>query len=346
MGMRVSSTSPLLRRWQQVDPFYRKVITCVIVYALLVLTLSIIKPSGDPNTAGAAPAPTTTRTTAMATPQTTVPFAVRTVTIADVVDGRTILGLTGEEVVVDDLGQPGKCWAEAALTFAKTTLLGKQVRVDADVITLLDGEDFAVLMAGRGLGRAAEGARPSVNEAQETAKLAGLGLWGAPCGGSDEPPPPPPTTTTSTTPPPPPPPPPAQPAAPTAVTVHIEAESSPAVCTGTVDTNWPGYTGSGFCNGTNAFGAYVQVTVNSSTAGPATVVVRFANGSAANRTANVLVNGSRVRPVSFQVNGAWSAWASTTLEIQLPAGSSTIQLAPTTPEGLPNIDSFDVTTSA
>jgi hypothetical protein len=128
------------------------------------------------------------------------------------------------------------------------------------------------------------------------------------------------------------------------VTVRHEAETSPSVCQGAVEANWPGYSGSGFCNGTNAFGASSQFSLTSSTAGPATVVVRFANGSTAARPAFVLVDGKRVRSVPFEVTGDWSAWFSTTLTIPLPAGGSTLQFAPTTQEGLPNIDAIDVTT--
>jgi hypothetical protein len=113
-----------------------------------------------------------------------------------------------------------------------------------------------------------------------------------------------------------------------------------------MDANWPGYSGSGFCNGNNAVGAYAQFVVTSSTPGSATVVVRFANGGTAGRAADVLVNGTKVQSASFGVTGGWSEWASTTLAISLPAGSSTIQFSPTTPDGLPNIDSIDTTTGA
>jgi hypothetical protein len=129
-----------------------------------------------------------------------------------------------------------------------------------------------------------------------------------------------------------------------AATAHYEAESSPAVCTGTIDTNWPGYSGAGFCNADNAVGAHAQFTVTSATAGSATVAVRFANGGTAVRAADVLVNGTKVQSVSFEATGAWSTWASKTLTVSLPAGSSTIRLNPTTSAGLPNIDYLDATT--
>src|SRR5256885_13290272 len=76
---------------------------------------------------------------------------------------------------------------------------------------------------------------------------------------------------------------------------RFEAESSPAVCTGTIDSNWAGFSGSGFCNGTNAAGAFAQFTVNASTSGAATAEVRFANGTTTVRPTDVIVNGTTVQ---------------------------------------------------
>ncbi|MFF4014900.1 CBM35 domain-containing protein [Streptomyces sp. NPDC001843] len=130
-----------------------------------------------------------------------------------------------------------------------------------------------------------------------------------------------------------------------AASARYEAESSPSVCTGTVDSDWAGYSGSGFCNGTNAAGAYAQFTVNAATAGTATLNVRFANGGTAARPADLVVNGSTVRSPSFEATGAWSTWATKTLTVSLKAGSNTIRLNPTASGGLPNIDYLDVETS-
>lgn len=336
MGTLVSSTSRLLRHWRQLDPLYRRMIAWLTVFLLVALSIMVtLDPSGDRNTLDAASTSTTT------TPWTEAPVATQTFTVAAVVDGRTITGSDGEEVIVEDLGLPGPCWAQAALDFAQTTLLGKQVRVDADIVWLPDGEDFAVLMAGRGHGRMKAGARTAVSDAQQMAKLAGLGLWGAPCSGSDTPPPSPSSLPADTTPAPPPP-----AVAPPVVAAHHEAETPPAVCIGTIDTNWPGYSGAGFCNTENAFGSYAQFTVTSSTAGPATVVVRFANGSTAGRPADLLVNGTKVQSAPFEVTGDWSAWFSKTLTVTLPSGSSTIRLVATTADGLPNIDHITTTPTA
>ena len=97
-----------------------------------------------------------------------------------------------------------------------------------------------------------------------------------------------------------------------AATTRYEAEASPAVCTGTIDSDWTGYSGSGFCNGANSTGGYAQFTVNAATAGTATLNVRFANGAAAARPAALVVNGTTVQTPSFEATGAWSTQASAT----------------------------------
>ncbi|MFI1029548.1 carbohydrate-binding protein [Streptomyces sp. NPDC020951] len=130
-----------------------------------------------------------------------------------------------------------------------------------------------------------------------------------------------------------------------AATVRYEAETSPAVCTGTIDSDWTGYSGTGFCNGTNSTGGYAQFTVNAATAGTATIDVRFANGTATARPASLVVNGTTVQTPSFEATGAWSTWVTKTLTVTLNAGSNTVRLSPTTAEGLPNVDYLEATTA-
>ncbi|CAL9282776.1 hypothetical protein SUDANB180_06976 [Streptomyces sp. enrichment culture] len=123
-----------------------------------------------------------------------------------------------------------------------------------------------------------------------------------------------------------------------AVTTRYEAESAPAVCTGTIDSDWTGYSGSGFCNATNASGAYAQFTVNAASAGTATVRIRFANGSATARPATVAVNGTTATTAGFETTGAWDSWATKTLTVPVKAGANTVRLTPTAADGLPNLD--------
>jgi pimeloyl-ACP methyl ester carboxylesterase len=131
------------------------------------------------------------------------------------------------------------------------------------------------------------------------------------------------------------------PGTPTPTPTRYEAESAPAVCTGTIDANYAGFTGTGFCNGNSAVGAHAQFTVNAATAGTATLRVRFANGTTA-RPASLIVNGTTVQTPSFEGTGAWTAWVTKTLTVTLNAGSNTIRFSPTTAAGLPNVDHLEV----
>lgn len=133
-----------------------------------------------------------------------------------------------------------------------------------------------------------------------------------------------------------------------AVTTRYEAETAPAVCTGTIDSDWTGYSGSGFCNATNASGAYAQFTVNAASAGTATLNIRFANGSATARPATVAVNGTTAATASFETTGTWDGWTTKTLTVPVKAGGNTVRLTPTTSDGLPNLDHLeaDVATAA
>jgi rhamnogalacturonan endolyase len=123
---------------------------------------------------------------------------------------------------------------------------------------------------------------------------------------------------------------------------RYEAENAPATCDGWIESNHAGFSGSGFCNGMNAAGAAVQFVVNASNAGTATLNIRYANGTTANRPADVSVNGNTVlAATSFEGTGAWAAWATRTLTVQVDTGSNTIRLSPTTAGGLGNIDFLD-----
>ncbi|OAH14535.1 carbohydrate-binding protein [Streptomyces jeddahensis] len=130
-----------------------------------------------------------------------------------------------------------------------------------------------------------------------------------------------------------------------AASTRYEAENSPAVCTGTIDSDWAGYSGSGFCNGTNAVGAYAQFTVNAPASGTATLTVRFANGTTTARPADVTVNGSAATSASFESTSTWESWTTKTLTVPVSSGSNTIRISPTSSAGLPNIDYLAVEVS-
>ncbi|MCE6998686.1 glycosyl hydrolase 53 family protein [Saccharothrix sp. S26] len=132
----------------------------------------------------------------------------------------------------------------------------------------------------------------------------------------------------------------------TAATNRYEAESAPAVCGGVVASNHSGYSGSGFCDTSNAVGSAVSFTVTAPTEGTATLGFRYANGSGANRPGDLSVNGTVAQAgVAFDATGAWTTWATKTVTVPLNAGSNTVRLAATTAGGLANVDHLEVTTT-
>jgi hypothetical protein len=131
-----------------------------------------------------------------------------------------------------------------------------------------------------------------------------------------------------------------------AATARYEAESAPATCDGAIATNHSGFSGTGFCDSTGTVGAAARFTVAATAAGSATLDIRYANGNAVGRPANVTVNGTVVHSATpFDSTGGWSAWATRTITVPLNAGSNTIALSATTAGGLANIDYLDVTTN-
>jgi lysophospholipase L1-like esterase len=123
---------------------------------------------------------------------------------------------------------------------------------------------------------------------------------------------------------------------------RYEAEAAPATCDGLIESNHDGYSGTGFCNGDNEVGAAAQFTVNASSAGTATIAIRYANGTTANRPADVLVNGVTALSTSFEPTSGWNGWTTKTAAVQLNPGNNTIRLSPTSTNGLPNVDYLDV----
>ncbi|HEX2145758.1 MAG TPA: carbohydrate-binding protein [Glycomyces sp.] len=122
---------------------------------------------------------------------------------------------------------------------------------------------------------------------------------------------------------------------------RFEAEESPAVCDGSIETEHAGFSGTGFCDSDNMAGATAEFTFGAGTGGQAQLVVGFANGSDSSRAADVLVNGTRVGSTSFPATGAWTTWSTQSLTLNLAGGATTVSFAATGSAGLPNIDYLD-----
>jgi len=96
-----------------------------------------------------------------------------------------------------------------------------------------------------------------------------------------------------------------------------------------LDTQYGGYSGTGYAKDNNATGDYLEFSLVANASGNYPVAFRYANGGAANRPLALTVNGAVVNSsLGFPVTGSWSTWAFTTTNaVALNAGINTVQLA-------------------
>jgi len=121
----------------------------------------------------------------------------------------------------------------------------------------------------------------------------------------------------------------------------FEAENG--TCDGTIDADHAGFTGTGFCNTTNAVGAFEQWTVPTDEAGTVPVTVRYSNGTTADRPMDIIVNGTTVASaMSFNSTGTWDDWTTATFNAALVAGNNTIRTVATSAGGAPNLDNITI----
>jgi unsaturated rhamnogalacturonyl hydrolase len=126
-----------------------------------------------------------------------------------------------------------------------------------------------------------------------------------------------------------------------AAVTGYEAEQA-TIFHGVVESNHAGFTGTGFVNGDNEVGSYVEWTASAAVAGSATLSFRYANGTTANRPAAIRVNGTVVATLSFPPTGAWTTWSVVSATATLAAGSNAIRATATTSTGSANLDSLSV----
>jgi chitin-binding protein len=127
-----------------------------------------------------------------------------------------------------------------------------------------------------------------------------------------------------------------------ATATRLEAENA-TISQGVVESNHAGYSGTGFVNPDNVSGCYVQWGLTQAAAGPATLTVRYANGTTTDRPMDVSVNGTVIASrVSFPGTGAWSTWASKSIPVTLAAGANTVRVTGSTSGGCPNLDYLEI----
>ncbi|WP_424862433.1 PQQ-dependent sugar dehydrogenase [Streptomyces sp. MMS24-I29] len=107
-----------------------------------------------------------------------------------------------------------------------------------------------------------------------------------------------------------------------ATATRYEAESA-TIVRGAAESNHSGYSGTGFVNGDNVVGSYVEFTVDAATAGTARIAVRYSNGTAASRAADIAVGGETVFAAhAFRATADWNTWATSTVTTPVTAGGA------------------------
>jgi hypothetical protein len=131
------------------------------------------------------------------------------------------------------------------------------------------------------------------------------------------------------------------------VGTRYEAENA-FISQGVVESDWSGFTGTGFVNLDNVVGSYVQWTINATSAGLATLTFRYANGTTSTRPMDIHVNGQLVRDeLDFIPTPAWNDWDTrTVINVPVVAGTNTVRATSTTSTGGPNLDHLEVQITA
>src|SRR5262245_19780097 len=96
-----------------------------------------------------------------------------------------------------------------------------------------------------------------------------------------------------------------------AATTDYQAENA-TISKGAVQSHHAGYTGTGCATNDNVTGSNVEWPVTAPAAGTATLTVRYANGTTANRPMTIAANGATGTTVAFPGTGAWTIWTEAT----------------------------------
>src|SRR5205814_4162921 len=125
-----------------------------------------------------------------------------------------------------------------------------------------------------------------------------------------------------------------------------EAENA-TISQGVAESNHLNFSGTGFVNGDNVAGSYVEFTVNAAAAGTASLSIGYANGTTTNRPADISVNGTVIAAGSpFSGTGSWDSWEIRTLTARVSAGTNTVRVTATTANGNANLDYLDAVVTA
>jgi hypothetical protein len=103
-----------------------------------------------------------------------------------------------------------------------------------------------------------------------------------------------------------------------------------------------GFNGTGYVNFAGEGASIVEIPVSVATAGVYTLTIRYALGKDETRSLSVMTEKTSAQVLDFATTGAWTAWETKTLKVELPAGESKITVATVSGDG-PNLDQIKLT---
>lgn len=125
----------------------------------------------------------------------------------------------------------------------------------------------------------------------------------------------------------------------------LEAESAELAGGAAPATDHAGYTGTGFVGGfTDGNRGLARVTFHPGAgAGPATLVLRYANGTGAAKTLSLYVDGVRAAQITLAATASWDSWTTRTDTVEVRAGATISYRFDTADSGNVNLDNLVVT---
>jgi len=121
-----------------------------------------------------------------------------------------------------------------------------------------------------------------------------------------------------------------------------EAESATLGGGTTVNTSFPGFTGSGVASFGNVAGAFADFQVIHN--GNQAIRIRYANGSTVDRPCNITLNGTFVGTFNFPPTGSWTTYRTSlfgAFKFGPEAGFRSFRITATTAGSGPNIDNLE-----
>ena len=128
---------------------------------------------------------------------------------------------------------------------------------------------------------------------------------------------------------------------PTGTTYQAENGTLGGATPGVVETVNGGYNGTAYVNLATTTSTLTFSNVNGNGGGTKALAIRYANGSAAARTGNLVVNGV-TQSITFGMTGAWNAWMTHTVNVPLNNTTTNSIRLESTGSDLANIDEIRV----